>query len=228
MIIEGEHTFRGPREAVWELVRDPNALASCIPGAHSLEQVNENTYEGRMHVRVGPVSGVFAGSLMVSDEIRPASFTLLVEGRGAPGFVRGTGNVVLSEVDENVTLIRYDGELHIGGKLAGVGQRLLDTVGKSIIRQGLEAMDQQLQARTAPISALASSQGQGAPPAADSIPPGATRSQVDFALSVARDVIKEGAAEVFSAENRTTWLAVTATIIGVVIGFWLGRKCDRH
>jgi carbon monoxide dehydrogenase subunit G len=227
MNIEGEHTFHGPRDAVWELVRDPNVLASCIPGAQSMEQVSENEYEGRMNVRVGPVAGVFAGRLVVSNEVRPASFTLSVEGRGAPGFVKGSGNVLLSEVDEDTTLMRYDGELQVGGKLAGVGQRLLDSVGKSIIRQ---SMDQQLHARLAPEPepALRAAREEAAPAAAaPPLQPARPPSELEFAATVAKDVVKDYAADIFSPENQATWLAVAAALIGVVIGFWLGRKCDK-
>jgi len=223
MIIEGEHTFDGPRDAVWELVRDPNVLASCIPGAQSMEQVSENEYQGRMNVRVGPVAGVFAGRLVVSNEVRPESFTLSVEGRGAPGFVNGSGNVLLSQVDEKTTLMKYDGELQVGGKLAGVGQRLLDSVGKSIIRQGLESMDQQLQARLAPEPSPAlKGAGEEAAPAAPQPP-----SEIEFAATVARDVVRDYAADILSPENQATWLAVVAALLGVVVGFWLGRKCGK-
>jgi carbon monoxide dehydrogenase subunit G len=213
-------------------VRDPNVLASCIPGAQSMEQVSENEYEGRMNVRVGPVAGVFSGRLLVSNEVRPESFTLTVEGRGAPGFVKGSGNVLLSQVGDDTTLMKYDGELQVGGKLAGVGQRLLDSVGKSIIRQGLESMDQQLQARLAPEPAPASEAGEEAAPAAPAAPapppqPARPPSELEFAATVARDVVKDYAADILSSENQATWLAVAAALIGVVVGFWLGRKCGK-
>jgi carbon monoxide dehydrogenase subunit G len=226
MNIEGEHTFHGPREAVWELVRDPNVLASCIPGAQSMEQVSESEYEGRLNVRVGPVAGVFAGRLVVSNEVRPESFTLSVEGRGAPGFVKGTGNVLLSQADEDTTMMKYDGELQVGGKLAGVGQRLLDSVGKSIIRQGLESMDQQLHARLAPEPGPAPEKAREEAPAPAG-PAARPPSELEFATTVAKDVVRDYSADIFSPENQATWLAVAAALIGVIVGFWLGRKCDK-
>ena len=104
MKIEGEHSFHGPREAVWELVRDPNVLASCIPGAQNMQQVSENEYEGKMNVRVGPVAGVFSGRLVVSNELPPETYDLSVQGRGAPGFVKGNGGVRLTEQGDGTTL----------------------------------------------------------------------------------------------------------------------------
>ena len=95
MKLKGEYVFNGPREAVWDLVRDPEVLATALPGAQSLNQVSENEYEGEMHVRVGPVAGVFSGRVVASDEVPPASYTLTVEGKGAPGFAKGTGHVQL-------------------------------------------------------------------------------------------------------------------------------------
>jgi len=150
MELAGEFVFDGTREQVWELVRDPQVLASVLPGTQSMNQVSESEYEGRMHVRAGPISGVFAGRVVVTDEKPPASYTLAVEGRGAAGFGTGTGQVQLVDRGDGTTLMQYQGELQIGGKLAGVGQRMVETVAKSMTRQGLEALNNALHARATP------------------------------------------------------------------------------
>ncbi|MEE8568626.1 MAG: carbon monoxide dehydrogenase subunit G, partial [Anaerolineales bacterium] len=134
MKLEGEYIFDGPREEVWELVRDPDVLATALPGTQSLEQVGENEFEGVMNVRIGPVAGVFSGRIVVSDEVPPETCTLTVEGKGKPGFINGTGNVNLIDQGDSTTLMKYDGEIQIGGRLASVGQRLMDTTSKSMIR----------------------------------------------------------------------------------------------
>lgn len=149
MKIDGEYIFDGPREQVWEVVRDPEVLAAALPGTQKLEQTGENEYEGVMNVRIGPVGGVFSGKVIISDEEPPESLTLTVEGRGNPGFVKGSGRVNLSDQGDHKTLMKYNGDLQIGGRLASVGQRLLDTTSKSMIRQGLEALNDALQAREA-------------------------------------------------------------------------------
>lgn len=225
MKIEGEHAFHGPRVAVWELVRDPNVLASCIPGAQNMEQVSESEYKGKMNVRVGPVAGVFSGQLVVSNEAPPESYDLSVQGRGAPGFVKGSGGVHLTEQGDGSTLMTYTGELQIGGKLAGVGQRLLDSVGKSIIRQGLASMDQQLQARLSPVPEPVADEPASPSVPAVSSPPPAQPSQMEFAATIAQDVAKDMAADLFAPDNQTAWIAIIATLLGVFIGFFLGRKC---
>lgn len=199
MKIEGEYTFDGPREQVWELVRDPEVLVTALPGAQSLEQVGENEYEGEMNLRVGPVAGVFAGRLVVSNEQPPESCTLTVEGKGKPGFVNGTGQVILNELDDGKTLMKYEGDLQIGGRLASVGQRLMDTASKSMLRQGLDTLNQALQARVA---------AQESGEEVEFTPP----TETEFAASVAKDM----AGEVFSY-SRVTWIAIVIFIIIIIV-----------
>ena len=149
MRIEGEYTFDGPREAVWVLVRDPEVLASCLPGTQSVKKVGENKYSGEIQVSIGPITGVFAGDLFVTNEVPPASCTLTVEGKGKVGFLKGTGNIDMLDLGGNKTLMKFTGEVQIGGKVASVGQRLFDTVSKGMIKQGLDKLNEILQARIA-------------------------------------------------------------------------------
>ena len=153
MKLAGEYVFDGPREEVWELVRDPEVLSTALPGAQSFEEVGENEYEGKMHVRVGPVSGAFSGRVVVSEEVPPESYTMTVEGKGGPAFVKAIGRVELVDQGDGTTLMKYEGDLQVGGKLISVGQRLLDTVSKKMIRQGLDTLNQALQERIAAKSA---------------------------------------------------------------------------
>lgn len=198
MKLAGEYVFNGPREEVWELVRDPEVLATALPGTQSLNQVSENEYEGEMNVRVGPVAGVFSGRVVVSDEIPPESYTLSVEGRGKPGFARGSGHVQLVDQGDGTTLIRYEGGVQIGGRIASVGQRLLDTVSKSMIRQGLEALNKALEAR------VARSEGQEG---IEYKPP----SEAEFAAAVAKDM----AGQVLS--SKMMWLAIAVVIVIAIV-----------
>lgn len=209
MKLDGEYVFDGPREAVWELVRDPEVLATALPGTQSLEQVGENEYAGKMHVRIGPVSGVFAGKIVVSDEVPPESYTLEVDGRGAPGFANGTGFVQLFEQDDDKTLMQYQGDMQVGGRLANVGQRLIDSASRSMIQQGLESLDNALQARMA-----AEAEGTDV----DYVPP----TEAEFAAAVAKDM----AGEMLPSPQIVGILiaVVVAMLIAIV---WLGtRKKD--
>ena len=90
MKIEGEYTFDGTREDVWKMVRDPEVLATCLPGTQSLRLVGENEYEGEIKVRIGPIAGSFSGRLLVANEAPPVSCTLTVAGTGKVGFLKGS------------------------------------------------------------------------------------------------------------------------------------------
>lgn len=178
MKLQGEYIFDGPREEVWEIVRDPEVLATALPGTQSLELVGENEYAGKMNVRIGPVAGVFAGKIVVSDEVPPESCTLEVEGKGAPGFGSGTGHVQLIELEDGQTLLKYEGDMQVGGKIASVGQRLIDTASKSMISQGLESLNNSLKARM---------QAEEEGVEVEYVPP----TEAEFAAAVAKDVARE-------------------------------------
>jgi carbon monoxide dehydrogenase subunit G len=177
MKLEGQYVFNGPRQEVWDLVRDPEILATALPGAQHLERISDNEYEGTMKVRIGPMGGTFEGRVVVADEKPPESYILNVEGKGGPGWAKGSGQVFLAQEAEGQTLMKYQGEVQIGGRLANVGQRLIDSVSKSLIRQGLDVLNQALVARLA-----AKAGGEDA----DFVPP----TEGKFAVSVAKDVLK--------------------------------------
>jgi carbon monoxide dehydrogenase subunit G len=199
MKLKGEYIFNGPREEVWELVRDPEVLATALPGTQSLTPVSENEYEGEMHVRVGPVAGVFSGRVVASDEVPPESYTLMVEGKGAPGFAKGTGHVQLMDQGDGTTLMKYEGEMQIGGRIASVGQRLMDSASKSMIRQGLETLNKALETR------IAKSQGQEE---AEYKPP----SETEFAAAVAKDMAGE-----MLLSSQMIWIAVAVVVIVAIV-----------
>jgi carbon monoxide dehydrogenase subunit G len=206
--LEGEYVFDGPREAVWEIVRDPEVLATALPGTQSLEQVSENEYAGKMHVRIGPVSGVFAGKITVSDEVPPESCTLTVDGKGAPGFANGTGHIQLVEQEDGTTLLKYEGEMQVGGRIASVGQRLIDTASRSMINQGLESLNHALHARMqAEIEGVE----------AEYVPP----TEAEFAAAVVRDVARE---MLPPAQTIGIILAFVAAILLVIFFLQRGKE----
>jgi len=210
--IEGDYVFNGPRQDVWELVRDPDVLSTALPGTQSLTKLAENEYEGQMNVRVGPVAGVFAGRLVVSDEVPPESYTLTVEGKGAPGFGKGTGHVKLIDQGDGTTLIQYEGDMQVGGKIAGVGQRMLETASKSMIRQGLEALNMALEARVA--AREAGVEVEYTPP-----------SETKFAAAVAKDM----AGQMLGQRDVQVGLAAAILLLAaIIILIWRrgkGRCC---
>jgi len=207
MKLAGEYLFDGPREAVWEIVRDPDVLAKALPGTQSLELVAENTYEGKMNVRIGPVAGLFSGKLVVSNEMPPESYTLAVEGKGGPGFGKGTGDVQLIDQGDGTTLMKYEGDLQVGGTIANVGQRLIETVANSMAKQAFESLNRSLQARL---------KGEAEGVEVEFEAP----TEFEFAAGVAKDM----AAQVFSPEYKNVWITVMVAIVALLIGYSLGKS----
>ncbi|MFQ5399801.1 MAG: carbon monoxide dehydrogenase subunit G [Anaerolineae bacterium] len=219
MKIEGTHTFAAPRDTVWPMLMDPEVLASVMPGCEKLEQFGENQYKGILKIRVGPVQGKFNGVVTLSEISEPGSFRLSVDGKGAPGFVKGSG-VLHLESDGSTTLLRYEGEAQVGGRIASVGQRLLDTSARAIIRQSLDGLEQQVQARMGPESA------EGGTAAAAAVAP---PSQTQFAAGVVRNML----AELIPPEQRDELITRSLIVIGAVVFFrlisnwWTNRLARR-
>jgi hypothetical protein len=147
MNLNGTYRFDGPRTTVWTLLQDPDVLAKALPGAQKLTQTGDGRYEGAMKVSVGPVTAAeFAIVVTLADRVAPERYTMKIDGTGGVGFARGTANVELEEQDGG-TLMRYSSDVHVGGRIAAVGQRLLDSVSKMMMRQALEALNRELRAR---------------------------------------------------------------------------------
>jgi uncharacterized protein len=147
MIVEGEYVFNGPQKAVYEMFNDPNALATAVPGMQKLEQIDETHYEGVIFLRIGPISATFEGVLSLADINPPESCTLNIEGKGKAGFAKGVGRVKFTDLGNNQTKLNYSGEVNIGGTLASVGQRMIDSVAKSMIKSGCEKLQKTLEER---------------------------------------------------------------------------------
>ena len=207
MKIEGEHIFKGPRKVVYEMFNDPNVLATAVPGMQSLTKTDETHYQGAINLRIGPVSGSFAGTLAITDEVPPESCTLSVDGKGAPGYARGVGKVHFTEQTDGTTLLNYSGDVNIGGTLASVGQRMIDSVAKSMIKTAFETLDKTLEAR---LAALETGQ---------EVEVKATTTE-DFAKSVAKDQFK-GLMQV--AEFKMILYVVPVAIILLILALILGK-----
>ncbi len=147
MKVEGEHLFKAPREVVYEMFNDPDALGAAVPGMQKMVRIDESHYEAVLGIRVGPVSANFSGNLTLTDEVPPESVTLIIEGKGGAGFVKGVGYVKFDDLGDETTMLHYTGEANIGGTLASVGQRMIDSVAKSMFKTVFEKLDKILEER---------------------------------------------------------------------------------
>jgi carbon monoxide dehydrogenase subunit G len=137
--ISGSYTLPFARERVYQLLQDPEVLAQCMPGTDHLAKIGPDEYEMKMKMVISAVQGLFAGKIRVADQKPPEQFRLLVEGSGKVGFLNGEGVLTLVLSDAS-TEVRYEGEVQVGGVIAGVGQRLLDTTAKLVIRKFFEKL----------------------------------------------------------------------------------------
>jgi carbon monoxide dehydrogenase subunit G len=225
MQLEGTHLFAAPRPAVWEALMDPTVLGRALPGGEQIELVGENQYRAVMNVKVGPVQGRFEGKIELADIVAPERYVMRVDGQGAPGFVNGEGRLELAEQDGG-TLLTYAGDVNVGGRIAGVSQRLIESTAKSLTRQGLQVLDQMIQARLQPVGETAGAQAdrlrsaspsaaaeQARTPAlqADALPggqPSYASIGVQVAKDVARDLTKDYIPE--DQQERVVWFSLGA------------------
>lgn len=134
MKINGTHQLPVPKEKAYALLQDPVILAACMPGCESLVKIAEDTYEMKMKMALAAVSGQFDGKVSITDKNPPDSFRLIVEGKGRIGFMKGDGLLHLSEEGTGTT-VKFEGDVNVGGTIAAVGQRLLDTTAKMMIKR---------------------------------------------------------------------------------------------
>ncbi|MAS45002.1 MAG: carbon monoxide dehydrogenase [Rhodobacteraceae bacterium] len=126
MEMSGETVIRAPRGDVWTALNDPDVLKACIPGCERLEKTSPTDMEADVTQKVGPVKAKFKGAVTLEDIVEGESYRLVGEGKGgAAGFAKGGAHVRLSDHDEG-TLLTYEAEARVGGKLAQLGSRLID------------------------------------------------------------------------------------------------------
>ena len=146
MKIEGTHEAQAKRERVFTALIDPEVLKRCLPGCERLEKTGENAYAATLRAGVGSIKGLFQGSVRLEDLRPPEHFRMIVEGKGQPGFMKGTGELDLEERD-GATLIKYSGDVQVGGTLASVGQRMIQGAAKMMASQFFAKLEAEVKNR---------------------------------------------------------------------------------
>ncbi len=132
MTMTGEVTLPAGRPKVWALLNDPEVLKSAIPGCELLEKTGDNGFAAVVKTKIGPVSATFKGKVELSDIVPLVGYTIKGEGEGGvAGFAKGGAKVTLADAPGG-TLLRYDVEANVGGKMAQLGSRLIDGVAKNM------------------------------------------------------------------------------------------------
>ena len=140
MKIEGTHELHTSPERVYETLIDPVVLQRCIPGCERLEKTGENAYSTTLRAGVGSIKGLFTGNVRLEDMQPPRHFRMVVDGKGQPGFLKGSGDLDI-EAREGVTIVSYKGEVQVGGTIASVGQRMLQGAVKMMATQFFTAIE---------------------------------------------------------------------------------------
>jgi len=140
MKIEGKQLIDAARKRVYESLINPEVLQRTIPGCERLEKTGENEFAATIRAGVGSIKGVFNGTVRLEDLRAPEHFRMVVEGKGAPGFLKGSGDLDLEEAGET-TSVNYTGDVQIGGTIASVGQRMIQGTVKMMATQFFTALE---------------------------------------------------------------------------------------
>jgi carbon monoxide dehydrogenase subunit G len=139
--ISGSYSLPLPQERAYQMLQDPEVLARAMPGCERLEKVAENEYRMKMKMVLASLVGEFDSKVKIADQMPPRAFRLVVEGSGRPGFMKGDGLLQLTPT-ESGTQVSYEGEVHVGGTMGAVGQRLLDATAKVMIKKFFEKLSE--------------------------------------------------------------------------------------
>jgi carbon monoxide dehydrogenase subunit G len=147
MEMQGSRVLAITQSQAWEALNDPEVLKASIPGCDKLEAAGENRYVLGVAVKVGPVAARFAGKITLSEVQPPSSYTLSFDGQGgAAGFGKGQADVKLTPQGTGCEL-SYNVRAQVGGKIAQVGQRLIDGVARAMAEDFFKRFDQEMQRR---------------------------------------------------------------------------------
>ena len=136
LIIEGEERIQAPVQTVWAALNDPEMLKACIPGCQSLEKKSDAELAAVVVLKIGPIKATFAGEVALLNLNPPHSYTISGEGKGGiAGFAKGGADVTLTEDGPNTTILKYTAKADVGGKIAQLGSRLIESTSKKLAGQ---------------------------------------------------------------------------------------------
>ncbi len=157
MEMNGDRRIEAPRQRVWDALNDPEVLKASIPGCESIERISDEEFQARTAIRIGPMAAKFGAKVKLSNVRAPESYTITGEGNGgAIGFAKGGADVTLDAPTEDLTILHYTVRAQVGGKMAQLGSRLIDSTAKQMAEQFFDRFAAQLHV-PAPESATGSS-----------------------------------------------------------------------
>lgn len=175
MQLTGEFRVPADTQTVWDALNDPEVLKECIPGCEEVIKTSDTELTAKITLKMGPVKAKFAGDVTLSDMNPPNSYTLTGKGQGgAAGFASGVAKVNLAD-DNGGTIVTYDVDVKVGGKLAQIGSRLIDSTSKKLSKQFFDTLAEHLGGGEEEAPAEEAAPGAEAAPAAPSAAPSAAK-----------------------------------------------------
>lgn len=144
MELKATYEFNAPIQQAWDLLMDTAAIAHCLPGCRGLRPIGDDRYEVELKVAIAAIAGDFKGTVALDEQHPPESYTLVVEGSGKQGFVKGHAVVTL-EADGDRTRVHVAAQADVGGKIARVGQRMLQGVARGTMKRFYKCLAKQIQ-----------------------------------------------------------------------------------
>jgi len=144
--LTGTYHLPAPRERVFAALVDPDVLQRCIEGAERLVRTADDQYDVHLRLGVGAIKGAYVGTARLADKQPPERFTLHVEGKGAPGFVRGSARIELRAADAGTEAV-CDADGQAGGLIAAVGSRLLEATARKLMDRFFERLAELVRSR---------------------------------------------------------------------------------
>jgi carbon monoxide dehydrogenase subunit G len=145
MDMQGEERIEAPIQTVWEALNDPEVLKACIPGCESLEKKSDTNLEAVVTLKIGPIKAKFQGAVELKNLKPPHSYTIQGEGKGGiAGFAKGGADVTLKEDGAAATVLTYTAKADVGGKMAQLGSRLINSTSKKLAGQFFDTFNKKV------------------------------------------------------------------------------------
>lgn len=210
MQMSGEYRIAAPRAAVWQALNDPEVLKACIPGCESLERSADNQFDATVRAKVGPVSAKFNGSVVLSDIVETESYQISGSGKGgAAGMATGGAKVRLADAEDGGTLLSYDVEAKVSGKMAQLGSRLIDSTAKKYADDFFACFRERLEggAEAAPASASEAISDAPSDAGGATVQQDATRAAVEAVESARQQ----------KGLSPAVWVAIVVALLGILL-----------
>ncbi len=154
LVIEGEERIAAPIDKVWAALNDPEVLKEAIPGCQNLDMKSPTEMAATVVLKIGPIKATFQGEVTLNNLNPPHSYTIQGEGKGGiAGFAKGGADVTLSEDGPDATVLKYAAKAEVGGKIAQLGSRLIESTSKKLAAQFFSTFGQKVGAADEPPSA---------------------------------------------------------------------------